>query len=236
MNLDTLLAFGGIVFFLAIIPYPNALLILFTALTQSRRFAIANILGVALGFMIHAFVSAKGLSLLLSQSALAFNILKWMGVAYLVWLGINNLKSGLKLADQKLKLDRKVEEQTLKQAFVKGLLTNLLNPKIVLFYLSIFPQFVQPEHILEQSMILGALQAGIVASWYLFVIFFATKLKVLLTSSKTSKWLNYVSGALFISFGVGVSKYSVLDTTSFSERTKTRSLACFLFYTVLTYT
>ncbi|WP_431786690.1 LysE family translocator [Vibrio harveyi] len=204
MNLDTFLAFGGIVFFLAIIPGPNALLILFTALTQSRRFAIANILGVALGFMIHAFVSAKGLSLLLSQSALAFNILKWMGVAYLVWLGINNLKSGLKLADQKLKLDRKVEEQTLKQAFVKGLLTNLLNPKIVLFYLSIFPQFVQPEHILEQSMILGALQAGIVASWYLFVIFFATKLKVLLTSSKTSKWLNYVSGALFISFGVGL--------------------------------
>lgn len=204
MNLDTLLAFGGIVFFLAIIPGPNALLILFTALTQSRRFAIANILGVALGFMIHAFVSAKGLSLLLSQSALAFNILKWMGVAYLVWLGINNLKSGLKLADQKLELDRKVEEQTLKQAFVKGLLTNLLNPKIVLFYLSIFPQFVQPEHILEQSMILGALQAGIVASWYLFVIFFATKLKVLLTSSKTSKWLNYVSGALFISFGVGL--------------------------------
>lgn len=204
MNLDTLLAFGGIVFFLAIIPGPNALLILFTALTQSRRFAIANILGVALGFMIHAFVSAKGLSLLLSQSALAFNILKWMGVAYLVWLGINNLKSGLKLADQKLKLDRKVEEQTLKQAFVKGLLTNLLNPKIVLFYLSIFPQFVQPEHILEQSMILGALQAGIVASWYLFVIFFETKLKVLLTSSKTSKWLNYVSGALFISFGVGL--------------------------------
>ncbi len=204
MNLDTLLAFGGIVFFLAIIPGPNALLILFTALTQSRRFAIANILGVALGFMIHAFVSAKGLSLLLSQSALAFNILKWMGVAYLVWLGLNNLKSGLKLADQKLKLDRKVEEQTLKQAFVKGLLTNLLNPKIVLFYLSIFPQFVQPEHILEQSMILGALQAGIVASWYLFVIFFATKLKVLLTSSKTSKWLNYVSGALFISFGVGL--------------------------------
>ncbi|EMJ3466060.1 LysE family translocator [Vibrio harveyi] len=204
MNLDTLLAFGGIVFFLAIIPGPNALLILFTALTQSRRFAIANILGVALGFMIHAFISAKGLSLLLSQSALAFNILKWMGVAYLVWLGINNLKSGLKLADQKLKLDRKVEEQTLKQAFVKGLLTNLLNPKIVLFYLSIFPQFVQPEHILEQSMILGALQAGIVASWFLFVIFFATKLKVLLTSSKTSKWLNYVSGALFISFGVGL--------------------------------
>ncbi|MET2897588.1 LysE family translocator [Vibrio rotiferianus] len=204
MNIDTLLALGGIVFFLAIIPGPNALLILFTALTQSRRFAVANILGVALGFMIHAFVSAKGLSLLLSQSALAFNVLKWMGVAYLVWLGINNLKSGLKLADQKLKLERKIEEQTLKQAFVKGLLTNLLNPKIVLFYLSIFPQFVQPAHILEQSMILGVLQASIVASWFLFVIFFATKVKTLLTSSKTSKWLNYVSGGLFIFFGIGL--------------------------------
>ncbi|WP_440888446.1 LysE family translocator [Vibrio sp. WZ-1] len=204
MNIDTLIAFGGIVFFLAIIPGPNALLILFTALTQNRRFAAANILGVGLGFLIHAFISANGLSLLLSQSALAFNILKWMGVAYLVWLGINNLKSGLKLADQKLKFERKLEVQTLKQAFVKGLLTNLLNPKIVLFYLSIFPQFVQPEHILEQSMILGALQASIVACWFLFVIFFATKVKTLLTSSKTSKWLNYVSGGLFIFFGIGL--------------------------------
>ncbi|MGR5194553.1 LysE family translocator [Vibrio rotiferianus] len=204
MNIDTLIAFGGIVFFLAIIPGPNALLILFTALTQNRRFAAANILGVGLGFLIHAFISANGLSLLLSQSALAFNMLKWMGVAYLVWLGINNLKSGLKLADQKLKFERKLEVQTLKQAFVKGLLTNLLNPKIVLFYLSIFPQFVQPEHILEQSMILGALQASIVACWFLFVIFFATKVKTLLTSSKTSKWLNYVSGGLFIFFGIGL--------------------------------
>ncbi|MGR4990114.1 LysE family translocator [Vibrio rotiferianus] len=204
MNIDTLIAFGGIVFFLAIIPGPNALLILFTALTQNRRFAAANILGVGLGFLIHAFISANGLSLLLSQSALAFNMLKWMGVAYLVWLGINNLKSGLKLADQKLKFERKLEVQTLKQAFVKGLLTNLLNPKIVLFYLSIFPQFVQPEHILEQSMILGALQASIVACWFLFVIFFATKVKTLLTSSKTNKWLNYVSGGLFIFFGIGL--------------------------------
>ncbi|MGR5232928.1 LysE family translocator [Vibrio rotiferianus] len=209
MNIDTLIAFGGIVFFLAIIPGPNALLILFTALTQNRRFAAANILGVGLGFLIHAFISANGLSLLLSQSALAFNMLKWMGVAYLVWLGINNLKSGLKLADQKLKFERKLEVQTLKQAFVKGLLTNLLNPKIVLFYLSIFPQFVQPEHILEQSMILGALQASIVACWFLFVIFFATKVKTLLTSSKTSKWLNYVSGGLFIFFGIGLANTRV---------------------------
>ncbi|EDP59913.1 LysE family translocator [Vibrio sp. AND4] len=204
MNLDTLLAFSGIVFFLAIIPGPNALLILFTALTQNRRFAIANIFGVALGFLIHAFVSAKGLSLLLSQSALAFNALKWAGVGYLIWLGINNLKSGFKLENKKLQLNRKIEVQTLKQAFVRGLLTNLLNPKIVLFYLSIFPQFVQPEHILEQSMMLGALQASIVAIWFLFVIFFATKVKTLLTSSKTSKWLNYISGSLFIFFGLGL--------------------------------
>ncbi|MGR5068108.1 MULTISPECIES: LysE family translocator [Vibrio] len=204
MNIDTLFAFGGIVFFLAVIPGPNALLILFTALTQSRRFAIANILGIWLGFLIHAFISAKGLSLLLSQSAVAFNAFKWIGVAYLIWLGLNNLKSGLKMAEQKLKLDRKIEKQTLKQAFVKGLLTNLLNPKIVLFYLSIFPQFVQPTHILEQSMMLGMLQACIVASWFLFVIFFASKVKAMLTASKTSKWLNYISGGLFIFFGIGL--------------------------------
>ncbi|MGF1737428.1 LysE family translocator [Photobacterium satsumensis] len=209
MSIDTLFAFGSIVFFLAVIPGPNALLILFTALTQSKRFAIANILGVSLGFMIHAFISAKGLSLLLSQSAMAFNLFKWLGVIYLIWLGINNIRNGFKLADTKLQLDNIIKKQSFKDSFIKGLLTNMLNPKIVLFYLSIFPQFVSPDHILEQSLILGLLQASIVTSWFCFVIFFATRMRSLLTTPKTSKWLNYVSGSLFISFGVGLANTRV---------------------------
>lgn len=200
MAVDTLITFAGIVFLLAIIPGPNALLILYTSLAQGKKLAFVNILGVGFGFLIHAFVSAQGLSLLLSQSAMAFNLLKWLGVGYLLWLGISNIKKGLALSQLTLDLNQATGIPSLKSSFIKGLLTNLLNPKIVLFYLSIFPQFVSPQHILEQSMILGLTQALVVASWFLVVILFATKLKVLLTAPKTAKWLNYVSGGLFMSF------------------------------------
>ncbi len=201
MTIDTLAAFAGIVFLLAVIPGPNALLILYTALAQGRRLAFINILGVAAGFIIHAFVSAQGLSLLLAQSSLAFNIFKWFGVAYLLWLGLTNIRNGLQMSNLKLKNAPGGITPSLAGSFYKGLLTNLLNPKIVLFYLSIFPQFVSPQHILEQSLILGLVQALVVAGWFLVVILFATKLKTLLTTPKTAKWLNYISGGLFIGFG-----------------------------------
>lgn len=204
MTIDTLLAFGSIVFFLAVIPGPNALLILFTALTQGRSQALANIVGVAVGFLVHAFISAKGLSLLLAQSTMAFSIFKWVGVLYLIWLGITNLRSGFRLSKTQFQPTPDVRQRKLGESFRKGLLTNLLNPKIVLFYLSIFPHFVPPEHLLQQSLVLGALQAVIVASWFIFLIIFATRVKSFLTTPKTSKWLNYISGVLFISFGLGL--------------------------------
>ncbi|EGU30523.1 homoserine/homoserine lactone efflux protein [Vibrio ichthyoenteri ATCC 700023] len=204
MTIDTLVAFAGIVFLLAVIPGPNALLILYTSLTQGKRFAFVNILGVSVGFLIHAFVSAQGLSLLLSQSAMAFSIFKWLGVVYLFWLGINNVKAALN--QSKLNIDPKKAtlNPSLTGSFTKGLLTNLLNPKIALFYLSIFPQFVSPQHILEQSMLLGFTQAMVVSSWFFVVILFASKLKTILSTPKTAKWLNYVSGGLFVSFGASL--------------------------------
>ncbi|WP_418114249.1 LysE family translocator [Vibrio scophthalmi] len=204
MTIDTLVAFAGIVFLLAIIPGPNALLILYTSLTQGKRFAIVNILGVSVGFLIHAFISAQGLSLLLSQSAMAFSIFKWLGVAYLFWLGINNVKAALNQSELKIDPKKATLTPSLASSFTKGLLTNLLNPKIVLFYLSIFPQFVSPQHLLEQSMLLGLTQAMVVSSWFLVVILFASKLKAMLTTPKVTKWLNYVSGGLFVSFGVSL--------------------------------
>lgn len=204
MTINTIIAFAGIVFLLAIIPGPNALLILYTSIAQGKRLAFVNILGVGFGFLIHAFVSAQGLSLLLSQSSMAFNIFKWIGVGYLLWLGVNNIKNGLKLSQLKMEPNQRTMNPSLVSSFTKGLLTNLLNPKIVMFYLSIFPQFISQQHILEQSMILGLVQALVVASWFLVVILFATKLKALLTTPKIAKWLNYVSGGLFVSFGVSL--------------------------------
>lgn len=202
MTIHTLSAFAGIVFMLAIIPGPNALLILYTSLTHGKRQAFVNILGISFGFLLHAFVSAQGLSILLAQSTTAFNIFKWLGVVYLFWLGASNIKNGLNISLLKFDSSQNTKKTSLINSFFKGLLTNLLNPKIVLFYLSIFPQFISPQHMLEQSMMLGITHALVVASWFLVVILFSVRLKAMLTSSKVAKWLNYVSGGLFISFGV----------------------------------
>ncbi|MCG9783058.1 LysE family translocator [Vibrio brasiliensis] len=204
MTIDTLIAFAGIVFLLAIIPGPNALLILYTSLATGKRTAFANIVGISVGFLIHAFISAQGLSLLLSQSVLAFTIFKWLGVGYLLWLGVSNVRKGLAQSQIAFDPAQNTTGSSLLSSFTKGLLTNLLNPKIVLFYLSIFPQFISQQHILEQSMILGLIQALVVASWFFVVILMATKLKAMLTTPKIAKWLNYISGGLFVSFSVSL--------------------------------
>lgn len=198
MTFESLMVFTGIVFLIAVIPGPNALLVLFTALAKNRYMAFANVAGVALGFIAHAFISALGLSLLIAQSSMAFIMLKWVGVIYLLWLGWSNLKAGLHLKSLTVPENKQVNSLT--GNFVKGLLTNLLNPKIVLFYLSIFPQFVSQDAVLTDSLLLGVIQAAVVSMWFLVVILLAQNFKKFLTSAKSARWLNFLSGSMFVAF------------------------------------
>jgi threonine/homoserine/homoserine lactone efflux protein len=198
MTFDSLMAFAAIVFLIAVIPGPNALLVLFTALAKNRGMAFANVVGVALSFIIHAFISALGLSLLIAQSNMAFIVLKWIGVIYLLWLGWNNLQAGFQL--KSLTTPETNQLHSLTGNFIKGLLTNLLNSKIILFYLSIFPQFVSQDAVLSESLLLGATQAVVVSLWFFVVIILAQHFKKFLTAPKSSRWLNFLSGSMFLAF------------------------------------
>lgn len=221
MTLNTVLIFAGIVFVIAIIPGPNALLVLFTALTKSRVHAFINILGVSAGFLVHAFISAQGLSLILAQSDWAFMIMKWLGVGYLIYLGISHVRAGQSLQanlsqqaqyqDQQVHCEQEYMQQDQSSEartglnegggyFIKGFLTNMLNPKIVLFYVSIFPQFVSHKQVLVDSMVLGMTQALVVSSWFLLVILLAEQFKAFLTNANNAKWLNYLSASTFFGF------------------------------------
>ncbi|QGP55918.1 Homoserine/homoserine lactone efflux protein [Piscirickettsia salmonis] len=203
MSITDIITFISLVFFLAIIPGPNALLVLQTSLTQGKRPAYANILGIVLVFYIHAPISAFGLSYLFSTSNVAFNLLKWLGTAYLIWLGTTNLYNALK---SKIKATPPLLNQktttNLRNNFIKGFLTNLLNPKVILFYLAIFPQFIHHGSLLEDSLVLGSLQAGIVGSWFILVVTLAERFKCIFNSSRNISWLKGMSGSLFISFGI----------------------------------
>jgi len=208
MGVESILAFVVIVFFIAVIPGPNALLVLSTALTQRKLFAMVNILGVSLGFLFHAYISANGMSLVLSQTPWAFQGLKWIGVGYLIWLGYNHFKVALKAEDGTLVVPQAAKRK-MKQHFVKGLLTNLLNPKIVLFYLSIFPQFVDKQAVMRDSLMLGALQAAVVASWFMVVILMAGTLKQWLTQKRTAKWMNFTCGIIFVGFSLQLALFQL---------------------------
>ncbi|ANP76897.1 LysE family translocator [Vibrio sp. 10N.222.51.C8] len=208
MSWDSIWLFIVIVFFIAIIPGPNALLVLSTALTQRKLFAFVNVLGVSCGFFFHAFISANGISLLLSNTPMAFEGLKWAGVLYLVWLGYNHFRAALRAQEGVLSVVSASGSKLYKQ-FFKGLLTNLLNPKIVLFYLSIFPQFVSTDAIVTDSLILGAIQASVVSMWFLVVILMADTFKRLLVQKRTSQMMNIVCGILFVGFSIQLALFQL---------------------------
>ncbi|CDT02673.1 hypothetical homoserine/homoserine lactone efflux protein [Vibrio coralliirubri] len=208
MSWDSIWLFIVIVFFIAIIPGPNALLVLSTALTQRKLFAFVNVLGVSCGFFFHAFISANGISLLLSNTPMAFEGLKWAGVLYLVWLGYNHFRATLRAQEGVLSVVSASGSKLYNQ-FFKGLLTNLLNPKIVLFYLSIFPQFVSTDAIVTDSLILGAIQASVVSMWFLVVILMADTFKRLLVQKRTSQMMNIVCGILFVGFSIQLALFQL---------------------------
>ena len=208
MSWDSIWLFIVIVFFIAIIPGPNALLVLSTALTQRKLFAFVNVLGVSCGFFFHAFISANGISLLLSKTPMAFEGLTWAGVLYLLWLGYNHFRAALRAQEGVLSVVSASGSKLYSQ-FFKALLTNLLNPKIVLFYLSIFPQFVTTEAIVSDSLILGGIQAMVVSMWFLVVILMADTFKRLLVQKRTSQMMNIVCGVLFVGFSIQLALFQL---------------------------
>ena len=137
-------------------PGPDMIYVMTRGLSQGRVAGVFSAVGVTLGILVHTVCAALGLAVLLQSSALAFAIVKYIGAAYLVYLGIKALrdKSALSLEKDKASLN-------FRTIFVQGMLSNLFNPKIALFFLAFLPQFVNPEfgHIPYQMLLLGLIFA-----------------------------------------------------------------------------
>ena len=178
------------------------------SLNSKEAVRICERVGRVMWFLFHAFISANGISLLLSNTPMAFEGLKWAGVLYLVWLGYNHFRAALR-AQEGVLYAVSASGSKLYNQFFKGLLTNLLNPKIVLFYLSIFPQFVSTDAIVTDSLILGAIQASVVSMWFLVVILMADTFKRLLVQKRTSQMMNIVCGILFVGFSIQLALFQL---------------------------
>jgi len=169
--LDTWLLFCLACIVLAITPGPSIVYLVSRTLAQGRAAGWRSLIGTSAGFAIHALAAAFGLSALLAAVPLAFEVVRWAGAAYLAWLAITTWRSG----NEALPAPGDIEARAGK-LIRDGLLTSLLNPKVALFQLALFPQFVTPVQgsVLAQSLVLAATQfAIVVASDSMFVLFAA---------------------------------------------------------------
>lgn len=138
MSPSTLAVFVAASLALVIVPGPNHIYITARSLAQGRAAGVASALGVEVGTLVHIAAAAAGLSYLIARSAALFTVVKLAGAAYLIYLGVRTLR-GKEAAD-----GPRVRVQPLHRVFVEGVVVNVLNPKVTLFFLAFLPQFVDP--------------------------------------------------------------------------------------------
>ena len=125
---------------LLVIPGPSVLYIVTRSVDQGRAAGLASVCGVHVGTLVHVAAAALGLSALLVSSATAYHAVRWLGAAYLVWLGIRRLLANDE--DARPEADRRPRRLGLGRIFAQGVVVNVLNPKTALFFLAFLPQFV----------------------------------------------------------------------------------------------
>lgn len=189
---------------LNIMPGPDSLLIMARSATQGWRAGVAASLGIGAGTMVHVTAAAVGLSALLATSAAAFNVVKWVGAAYIVWCGIGMLRAKLKPASTDKAALPAPAPLPLRRVFLQGFLTNVLNPKVALFFLAFVPQFIAADAPNKPLafLILGCIFNFNGMLWCnglaLFTAFASARLKV---KPLVALWLNRATGSLFLVLG-----------------------------------
>jgi len=207
VDLDSRLwAFVAVATLLAVTPGADTLLVVRNVLTRGRVAALATVAGIAGGCIVHAVLSAVGVSLILVRSAEAFAVLRFCGAAYLMVLGAQSVRRWWRVDDgapaatdpeAALRPSRRL------RSFVEGLLTNVLNPKVGIFYLAFLPQFIAPgDPVLERSLLLAALHIGIGVVWLSLLSLGVGRIRPLVESRRWRARLEGVSGAVLIALGV----------------------------------
>lgn len=185
---------------LAVIPGPGLLYVLTRTVRGGRREGILSTLGTSAAGMFHTLAAALGLSAVLATSALAFATVKWLGVAYLIYLGVKTL-----LEKDTLEVDAKRSGGPSRGAFVQGLITEVLNPKTALFFLAFIPQFVNQEgQVFIQFVTLGFITNLLTSGAAFIVALMAGPLSGVLKNRRGQRAQRVASGGTLIGLGMYV--------------------------------
>jgi threonine/homoserine/homoserine lactone efflux protein len=206
-DLTTLSTFVAVVLGLFLIPGPAVLLVLTRTVQGGRKTGILTGLGIASGDFIHTLCASVGLSALLMTSALAFNVVKLVGAAYLVYLGVRALMEKPSDPAQPEAAPSKIIAVTPSRAFLQAIPAEVLNPKTALFFLAFLPQFVHPEHgsTFVQFTVLGLIFVGLSAAYTTAIVLTIRPLgRFVKRLSWLSRWQGKIIGTIFISLGLRV--------------------------------
>lgn len=184
---------------LAFSPGPDVMFVVANGMRHKAKGAIASALGIAAGSFLHAILAAIGVSALIAASPIAFEIMKIAGALYLAWLGIQAIKSFLRNSGS-ANLAQKVHEVSAWRVFLRGFMTNILNPKVIVFYLALLPQFVSVElgHVGLQVFLLGCIHNVIGLSFLIVVGLAAGKASGWIATTNLGRWLDGIAGVFFL--------------------------------------
>ena len=199
MTLDPLFLAGlAVLALLTVSPGADMALVAKITLERGRRAALLATLGICSGLLVHATASALGLSVILATSAEAFTIVKLAGAAYLAYLGVQALRSSFRHHETEVLPARRGANP-----YLQGVFSNVLNPKVAVFYLTFIPQFMSPaDNVLARSLAFAFAHGVMGIAWLSAYAYALSRISRLLGGAGVRRWLQRVTGGVLIALGV----------------------------------
>jgi RhtB (resistance to homoserine/threonine) family protein len=201
MNLETWLTVLGVGIIIVLSPGPQWAITIKNSLS-SREYGFYTVFGMCTGSIVHITYCLLGIGVIISQSILLFNVVKWIGAVYLIYLGLKSLFTKKQQNGFLTKNDHVSNQLSRWKSYRMGLLTCLLNPKATLFYLSLFTQVVQPGTSIFAQLFYGFSVVGIEMIWYSLIVIFLTHNDIRKGFMAISTWVERISGAILILLGI----------------------------------
>jgi threonine/homoserine/homoserine lactone efflux protein len=203
MGIHDLWLFVTVGLLLNITPGPDMALIIARSTQRGTHAGIMAALGVATGAFVHIAATAIGISAIVVASAFAFSVLKWVGALYLIYIGIQILRTSIRTTTRQ-EHSQTLPPVPLRHIFTQGILTNALNPKVAIFFLAFLPQFVDAE---APSKVAAFITLGLIfnatgTAWNIIVAWFAGIVGRSTGYARAKVWLERAVGALFLGIGV----------------------------------
>jgi len=202
MDFATLITFTLVAGLLVITPGPNGVLIAKTVPTSGRLAGFANVAGFVSAYYLHGALSFFGISVLLVQSAQLFLLVKLVGAAYLCWIGLRALYDAWRGAVVQFNVAPARRRRTLAAAYAEGFISNALNPKVSMFYLAAFPQFLAAgDASAANTFLLVFIHSMLNLVWFSTLIMAFARLSAAARGGAAQRWIKGVTGMVFLGFG-----------------------------------